>query len=124
MPGSFIPLGAASGANAIRFRDPGCANIDNAFVGTTGAPPSVTPFCGWQYTQFDNITELEDRYQIYTQLDVALTDVLLTCPRRCRSRPCQAAMRGRGRALHGRVTPREAHRWPAGVSDETCAHVA
>jgi len=69
MPASFIPLGLSSN----RARDPGCGAVGGT-PGLTGAPPSVTPVCYWNYTQFDNLTELEDRYQIYSELNIDISE--------------------------------------------------
>src|SRR5262245_26226368 len=66
-PSSFITLNGAT-INGL-FRDPQCANL--------GGVPSLsgtTPVCRWQYTQFDSLTETEDRYQAYAEFNFDLTD--------------------------------------------------
>jgi iron complex outermembrane receptor protein len=68
-PNVFIPLGAST----TRFRDPGCSTLGGT-PGLTGAPPSVTPVCYWQYSKFDNLVENENRYQVFGNFDVDLTD--------------------------------------------------
>lgn len=68
-PASFIPLGAST----TRGRDPGCAAVGGT-PGLTGAAPSVSPVCYWQYSLYDNVTELEDRYQIYSEFNVDVGD--------------------------------------------------
>jgi iron complex outermembrane receptor protein len=71
MPASFIPLAINSPAIGVaRFVDPGCTNVDGATPGFSGP----TPVCRWQYTQFDNLVELEDRYQVFTEFKVDLTE--------------------------------------------------
>lgn len=62
-PSTFIPL--ASTAN--RFRDSECSPI-GGYSGFSG----TTPVCYWHYTQYDNLVEKEDRYQIYGQWDFDL----------------------------------------------------
>jgi iron complex outermembrane receptor protein len=64
-PSSFIPL--ASTAN--RFRDDGCTAL-GGYAGFSG----VTPTCQWHYTEWDNIVETEDRWQLYGQIDIDLSD--------------------------------------------------
>lgn len=64
-PSTIIPL-----ANPGQIhRDTGCA----ALGGRTGFS-GATPVCQWHYTEWDNIVELEDRWQIYGQMDVDLSD--------------------------------------------------
>ena len=69
MPASFIPLGLSSN----RARDPGCATLGGT-PGLTGAPPSVSPVCYWQYTDYDNLTEIEDRFQVYTEFNLQISE--------------------------------------------------
>jgi iron complex outermembrane recepter protein len=68
-PASFIPLGLSSN----RARDPGCAATGGT-PGLTGAPPSVSPVCYWSFGSFDNLTEKEDRYQIYSDFNLELNE--------------------------------------------------
>jgi iron complex outermembrane receptor protein len=64
-PSTFIPLGATTTA----ARDPGCAPL-----GGETFPSGTVPVCYWQYNIFDNLTEEEDRSQIFSSFDVDLTD--------------------------------------------------
>src|SRR5262249_22164066 len=68
-PNSYISL-----ANGHRFVDPGCGNLQDPAPGATltGAVPSVTPVCYWQYSKFDNLVEEEDRYQAFGSLSIDL----------------------------------------------------
>ncbi len=65
-PSTIIPL-----ATFATHRDTGCA----ALGGRTGFS-GTTPVCQWQYTEWDNLVELEDRWQIYGQMDVDLSDTM------------------------------------------------
>ncbi|MDB5429077.1 MAG: TonB-dependent receptor [Caulobacter sp.] len=49
------------------FRDPGCAGV-GGYANFSGA----TPVCSWHYTPYDNLTEKEDRYQLYGEVNVDL----------------------------------------------------
>lgn len=66
-PSTFIPLGATTTA-AI---DPGCVPL-GGIPGLSG----TVPVCQWQYTLYDNLTEQEDRYQIFSSLDIDLSDTM------------------------------------------------
>ncbi|HRD44974.1 MAG TPA: TonB-dependent receptor [Caulobacter sp.] len=67
-PSTILPL--ATIANPATYhRDTGCA----ALGGRTGFS-GATPVCQWQYTEWDNLVEKEDRWQIYGQVDVDLSD--------------------------------------------------
>lgn len=70
-PGTIIPaLPAFPFAIAAQtHRDTGCA----ALGGRTGFS-GTTPVCQWQYTEWDNLVEKEDRWQVYGQIDVDLSD--------------------------------------------------
>ena len=69
-PGAYI-------AGTTRFIDPQCQALDGVAVGTvgdiSGAPTDgtgVTPTgCQFQYTAFDNLTEREDHYQLFGELN-------------------------------------------------------
>jgi iron complex outermembrane receptor protein len=50
-------------------RDVGCAPLGGV-VGFSGA----TPVCFWNYTPYDNLVEIEDRFQLYGQVDFDLND--------------------------------------------------
>ncbi len=63
-PSTFIAL-----ATGQRFRDDQCAPL-GGFAGFSGA----TPVCYWNYTQFDNLVEKEDRWQIYSEFNIDFTD--------------------------------------------------
>lgn len=64
-PSTIIPLANT----ATIHRDTGCA----ALGGRTGFS-GTTPVCQWQYTEWDNLVEKEDRWQLYGQIDVDLSD--------------------------------------------------
>ncbi len=64
-PSSFIPLGSS----ANRFRDDQCTPL-GGFSGFSG----TTPVCYWHYTEYDNLVEKEDRYQIYGEWNLDLND--------------------------------------------------
>jgi iron complex outermembrane receptor protein len=64
-PSSFIPLGAS----ANRFRDPACTPL-GGYAGFSG----TTPVCYAHYIEYDNLVEKEDRYQIYGEYNLKLTD--------------------------------------------------
>ena len=70
-PNTYISL-----VNGHRFVDPGCSNLQPTPPGATltGAPPSVSPVCYWQYTKFDNLVEDEDRFQAFGNFELDLTD--------------------------------------------------
>ncbi len=63
-PSTIIPL-----ATFATHRDTGCTALGGraGFSGTT-------PVCQWQYTEWDNLVEKEDRWQLYGQIDVDLSD--------------------------------------------------
>jgi iron complex outermembrane receptor protein len=63
-PSTIIPL-----ATFATHRDTGCAGLGGR-TGFSGA----TPVCQWQYTEWDNLVEKEDRWQLYGQIDVDLSD--------------------------------------------------
>ena len=65
-PSSFVPLPLGSAAIV---RDNQCAPI-GGYPGFSG----TTPVCYWHYTDYDNIVEKEDRYQLFGQWDIDLTD--------------------------------------------------
>jgi len=64
-PSTIIPLANT----ATIHRDTGCA----ALGGRTGFS-GATPVCQWQYTEWDNLVEKEERWQLYGQIDVDLSD--------------------------------------------------
>ncbi len=64
-PSTIIPLGATTTA----FRDDQCTPL-GGFSGFSGN----TPVCYWQYVQFDNLVEKEDRFQIYGEFNADLSD--------------------------------------------------
>ena len=65
-PGAVVSL--ANGLASIH-RDRGCADLG----GRTGFS-GTTPVCQMQYTEWDNLVEKEDRWQVYGQIDVDLSD--------------------------------------------------
>lgn len=64
-PSTVIPLGATTTA----FRDDQCTPL-GGYAGFSGA----TPVCYWQYNQYDNLVEQEDRYQLYGEFNADLSD--------------------------------------------------
>lgn len=68
-PGTYIPLNAAFAAVGPAQRDVNCAAVDG-FAGLSGA----TPVCYSRSTQFDNLVEEEDRYQLFGSANYDLTD--------------------------------------------------
>jgi iron complex outermembrane receptor protein len=77
-PHSFIPIGvvAPSPANplgvasAVPIRDPQCGPLG----GFPGAVASGAPVCYWQYSVYDALTEEEDRWQVYADYNLDITD--------------------------------------------------
>jgi iron complex outermembrane recepter protein len=61
------PLGAAS---PLPVRDPQCAPLG----GFPGRTATTAPVCYWQYTQYDALTEEEDRWQVYADYNFDITD--------------------------------------------------
>ncbi|MDP1554598.1 MAG: TonB-dependent receptor, partial [Hyphomonas sp.] len=67
-PGAFLPVSAGLAPTGGVRRDPGC--------GIVGGEPhfsGATPVCGFQFTNFDNITEEEKRYQVLGKADFELS---------------------------------------------------
>jgi iron complex outermembrane receptor protein len=54
-------------------RDPQCAALGN-YPSFAGAPGPGTARCFGQFTQFDNLTEEETRYQVFGSIDFELTE--------------------------------------------------
>ena len=77
-PHSYIPIGvvAPSPANplgvasAVPIRDPQCGPLG----GFPGAVASGAPVCYWQYSVYDALTEEEDRWQVYADYNLDITD--------------------------------------------------
>jgi iron complex outermembrane recepter protein len=65
-PTATNPLGAASGP----IRDPQCAPL-GGFAGTTA---TGAPVCYWQYSVYDALTEEEDRWQVYADYNLDITE--------------------------------------------------
>lgn len=65
-PGAVVSL--ANGLASIH-RDRGCADLG----GRTGFS-GTTPVCQMQYTEWDNLVEKEERWQVYGQIDVDLSE--------------------------------------------------
>ena len=63
-PSTVIPLAQSSTA----FVDDQCTPL-GGFSGFSGA----TPVCYWQYNQYDNLVELENRYQLYGEFNADLS---------------------------------------------------
>jgi iron complex outermembrane receptor protein len=69
-PHSFVPLGATGAPVAGVTRDPQCG----ALGGFPGVTATNVPVCYWQYTQFDALTEEENRWQVYADYNLDITD--------------------------------------------------
>jgi iron complex outermembrane receptor protein len=70
-PGSYVPLGAGFTAIGPTQRDVNCASLDG-FAGFSG----TTPVCYSRSTQFDNLVEEENRYQLFSSLNFEINDNL------------------------------------------------
>ncbi len=68
-PGTYIPLGATFTAVGPAQRDVNCASL-GGFAGFSGA----TPVCYSRSTQFDNIIDKEDRYQVFGSAKYDITE--------------------------------------------------
>ena len=68
-PGSYAPLGPTLKAIGPVQRDVNCGAL-GGFAGFSGA----TPVCYARSTQFDNLVEREDRYQVFGAFNYALSD--------------------------------------------------
>ena len=68
-PPAFLPLGATGAPVAGVQRDANCAAV-GGFVGFTG----TTPACYFTYIPFDNLVEDEERYHVFAQADVDLSE--------------------------------------------------
>ncbi len=66
-PSTFVPAGAPTTA----FRDPACTTL-----GGEAFPSGTAPVCYWQYNIFDNLTEEEDRQQLFASFNVDLSDTI------------------------------------------------
>jgi iron complex outermembrane recepter protein len=77
-PHSFIPIGIVpptptnplGAASPLPVRDPGCTPL-GGFAGVTA---TNAPVCYWQYSKFDALTEEEDRWQVYADYNLDITD--------------------------------------------------
>jgi iron complex outermembrane receptor protein len=66
-PSTFIPLGATTTA----FRDPSCT-----VLGGEAFPSTTTPVCYWQYNIYDNLTEEENRFQVFSSFEADVSDTV------------------------------------------------
>ncbi|MCA1749031.1 MAG: TonB-dependent receptor domain-containing protein [Parasphingopyxis sp.] len=55
---------------------PGTCEATNGISGTTGPGGTGVPVCRFTYVPFDNLVEHQNRYQIFAQMDVDLSDNL------------------------------------------------
>jgi iron complex outermembrane recepter protein len=77
-PHSFIPTGLVTPTatnplgvvSPVPIRDPQCDDLG----GFPGAVASGAPVCYWQYSVYDALTEEEDRYQVYADYNLDITD--------------------------------------------------
>ena len=74
-PSGYVLLSAA-GAPVGTVRDPNCAALGGTPTGGVATGPGTFsfPLCNWQYTPYDNLTEEEDRYQVYADFTSDITD--------------------------------------------------
>jgi iron complex outermembrane receptor protein len=72
-PGSYIPLGPTYAALGAAQRDVNCAAISGTIGGFAGFS-GATPVCYARSTQFDNLVERENRYQVFASAEYDLTD--------------------------------------------------
>jgi iron complex outermembrane receptor protein len=70
-PGTYIPLSATLAALGPAQRDVNCTAL-GGFAGLSGA----TPVCYARSTQFDNMVEEEERYQLFGSVNFDVTDTL------------------------------------------------
>lgn len=68
-PPSFLPLSATGTPTAGVTRDPNCAAV-GGFAGFSG----TTAACYFTYIPFDNLIEDEDRYHVFAQANVDLSE--------------------------------------------------
>lgn len=82
-PATVVPIGVTAptptnplGAG-LPTRDPQCGPLGGTpgFV-PAGPPLNATPVCYWQYTQFDALTEKEERYQAYGEVNFNFGEVV------------------------------------------------
>ena len=70
-PHSFIPLGATRRTPVAGVtRDPQCAPLG----GFPGVTATNAPVCYWQYSVYDALTEEEDRWQVYADYNLDITE--------------------------------------------------
>jgi iron complex outermembrane receptor protein len=69
-PHSFVPLGATGTPVAGVTRDPQCAPLG----GFPGVTATNVPVCYWQYSVYDALTEEEDRWQVYADYNLDITE--------------------------------------------------
>ena len=67
-PGVYTLLNPTRTAAIGSFRDPGCAALGGIVTGTDAAPG-----CQFQFTQFDNLVEREEHYNVYAEFNSQLT---------------------------------------------------
>lgn len=69
---SGMILRSAANTTTGTLRDPGCTAVGGVPSGGAQTSPGVFsfPLCNWQYTPYDNLTEEEDRYQIYADFNL------------------------------------------------------
>jgi len=65
--GAWVPIGTGQ-AGIFGVLDNGCTPLGGVALG--GAIPS----CRFQYTQFDNLVEMENRYQVYAEANAKLSE--------------------------------------------------
>jgi iron complex outermembrane recepter protein len=66
-PTATNPLGSSG-----TLRDPSCAALGGVPTGGVQTAPGVFsfPLCNWQFTPYDNLTEEENRYQLFSSFNV------------------------------------------------------
>jgi iron complex outermembrane receptor protein len=71
-PGVYQLLNAVRTAPIDTFRDPACGTLGGVETGTAAAPG-----CQFQFTQFDNLVEREEHYNLYTEFNTQLASTNL-----------------------------------------------
>ena len=81
-PGNYV---ANSVGGAFAFRDNGCAELGGVLTNTVGGfatpvnalnPVAANSACRFQFTNFNDIVNEEDHYQLYGEVNYELTDTL------------------------------------------------
>ena len=66
-PGRYVPLSAGFTPLAANVNDVGCDDVGGIYAGAANS-------CHFQFTQFDNLVEEEERYQIFSEFNQDLSN--------------------------------------------------